>query len=78
MVTIIVRGGLKEVTVVTQDTYREERVKVERENEKKRKSVPFKATTSSKGNNKKEEETSDDEDASSSSSVEDEEMTLFV
>lgn len=83
MVTIIVRGSLKGVTptlvlgdVVTRGTYREERVEVEKEENKK--SVAFKATESSKGKSKKEEETSDDEDASSSSSVEDEEMTLFV
>ena len=60
LVTIIVRGGLKGVTptqvlcdVVTQDTCHVEMEVVDKEHEKKNKSVTFKVTTSSKGKSKK-------------------------
>ena len=88
LVTIIVRGGLKGITltqvlgdVVTQDTYRVERDGVVQEEQKKKKSVAFKAGTSSsksKGKAKKEEPSDDEESNACDDEDEDEEMALFV
>jgi hypothetical protein len=80
---IIIRGGLKDVTpnqvlgdVMTQETYRVKKEGVDKEEDDKKKSVPFKADTSSKTNGKaKKEESGDDED---DSDFDEDAMALFV
>ncbi|XP_066373066.1 uncharacterized protein [Miscanthus floridulus] len=80
---IIIRGGLKDITpnqvlgdFMTQETYRVEREGVDQEEDKKKKSIAFKAGASSKSKGKsKKEESSDDEEASD---IDDEALALFV
>ena len=85
---IIIRGGLKQLSpnqvlgdVMTQETYRVERERVDKDDkkedeDKKKKCVAFKASSSSKNKGKsKKEESSNDEDASD---IDDEAMALFV
>jgi hypothetical protein len=85
---IIIRGALKDIIpnqvlgdVMTQETYRVERARVDKEDkkedeDKKKKSVAFKASSSSKNKGKsKKEASSDDEDASD---IDDEAIALLV
>ena len=82
LVSIIVRGGLKGLTptqilreVVTQDTFDQYKVDEVKEDDKKNKSITFKAS-STKGKKKKEQSSDDGE--GSRSSMDEEEMALFV
>ena len=78
---LLIRGGLKQLTpnqvlgdVMTQETYRVERERVNQD--EKKKSVAFKASTSSKSKGKaKKEESSEEEEAND---FDDEAMALFV
>ncbi|XP_066391972.1 protein pxr-1-like [Miscanthus floridulus] len=80
--TIIFRGGLKDVTpnevlgdVMTEDQYNSDGEELVKEEDKKKRSVAFKASSSSKNKGKSKKESSDDKDLSN---IDDEAIALFV